>query len=70
MAHKDAVELRKAALLKIARTLIRVKHAVAADEELNEVLPKLEKQFNAAVSSGLLPSVADILSSNGLTDGE
>ena len=58
---KDDIELRRAALLKVARSAIRVKHAVAADAELNEVLPKLQRAFDQAVQNGRLLSVADLL---------
>lgn len=58
---KDDIELRRAALLKVARSAIRVKHAVAADAELNEVLPKLQRAFDAAVQRGELPNVAAML---------
>lgn len=59
--QKDDVELRRAALLKAARSAIRLKHSIAADEELNEVLPMLERRFNMAVASGLLPNVGEAL---------
>lgn len=68
-APKDDIALRKAALLKAARSAIRLRHSIAADEELNEVLPRLEGMFNDAVQRGVLPSVA-VLLSDLLADGE
>lgn len=64
MQPKDLIELRKAALLKAARSAVRLKHSLAADEELNEVLPALEREFNAAVARQELPEVAQLLRSN------
>ena len=46
------IEREKAKLLKLARTLIRAKHSAEADDELNEKLPKLELQIDAAIQSG------------------
>lgn len=39
--------------LKIARTAIRLKHMIAADNEMNERLPELERQINELQASGL-----------------
>lgn len=46
------LELEKAAMLKAVRTAVRLKHALAADRELNEVLPKIENAINLAIASG------------------
>lgn len=62
MTPKDDIELRRAALLKAARSAIRLKHSIAADEELNDVLPELERRFNSLVQVGEAPSVAALLS--------
>lgn len=61
MSHKDEIEVRKAALLKAARAMVRLRHSLAADEELNEVLPRIEREFTSAVNAGMLPATADIL---------
>lgn len=61
MAHKDIVAQSRANTLKAARSLIRLKHSIAADEELNETLPLIEAAFNAAVQRGQLPAVAELL---------
>ena len=52
MRKLSPIEREKAKLLKLARTLIRAKHSAAADDELNEELPKLELQIDAAIQSG------------------
>lgn len=52
MRQLSPIEREKQKLLKLARTLIRAKHAAAADDELNTVLPALEIQIDAAIQSG------------------
>lgn len=61
MQRKDDIELRRAALLKAARSAIRLKHSIEADAELNTVLPAVELAFDSAVQSGTLPEVAVLL---------
>jgi hypothetical protein len=46
------IELQRAQLLKALRTNIRLKHSLAADEEINEKLPAFEAAFDKAVQSG------------------
>ena len=52
MRQLSPIEREKAKLLKFARTVIRAKHSAMADDELNEVLPALELQIDAAIQSG------------------
>lgn len=48
-------------ITKSVRTIIRLKHSLAADEELNAILPDTLAEFDAAVSSGkLLTLKADL----------
>ncbi len=61
MTPKDDIELRKRALFKAARSAVRLRHSLNADEELNELLPALERAFDSAVSRGVLPEVALML---------
>lgn len=58
--HKDKVDQARVNMLKIIRTAIRLRHSIAADEELNELLPMAEARFNAAVMKGQLPEPLDI----------
>lgn len=58
--RKTEEELRKAELIKLARTVIRAKHSVAADRELNDVLPDLEDAFDAQIQAGVLPGRVDL----------
>lgn len=66
MNQKDDIALRRAAMLKAARSAVRLKHSLAADAELNERLPELERAFDAAVKNGRLPDVARMLREGGL----
>lgn len=50
--QKTELELRKSQLLKAVRVMVRLKHSMAADEELNELLPRIEAQFEKAINSG------------------
>lgn len=65
-APKDDIALRRAALLKAARSAVRLKHSIAADAELNNVLPALELAFDSAVRQGRLPEVAESLRNMGV----
>jgi hypothetical protein len=58
--HRDKVDQARADLLKTVRTAVRLKHSLAADRELNEVLPEAERKFNAAIMKGELPSPLDV----------
>jgi predicted phage-related endonuclease len=49
-------------MLKTLRTAIRLKYSLLADDELNEMLPKAEAAFNAAVLKGELPPPLDLKS--------
>lgn len=54
MQKKSDIEMQKAKILKTARALIRLKHSLAADEELNEILPATELEFDVAIQNGEL----------------
>lgn len=64
--HRDKVDQARVNMLKVIRTAVRLKHSIAADEELNEVLPRAEAKFNAAVMAGRLPSPVDVKKALGL----
>lgn len=61
MTQKDDIALRRAAVLKAARSMVRLRHSIAADEELNELLPAIEREFDSAVARGLLPDSSAVL---------
>lgn len=52
MKRKTDEELRRAAVAKTTRTLVRLKHSLAADEELNAILPDTLEEFDAALAAG------------------
>ena len=68
MRKKTPAELERARIAKVARTLIRLKHSLAADEELNEVLPDTLEAFDEAITRGelkeLKTDLAELLGSN------
>lgn len=54
---------------KIARTAIRLKHSIAADNELNEFMPTLERRLTLMAQAGHIPELSlaqmlDIVSGN------
>jgi hypothetical protein len=49
---KTEQEQTWANILKAARTVIRLKHSLLADQELNAVLPQLEVEYMAALKAG------------------
>jgi hypothetical protein len=53
-------------MLKTIRTAVRLRYSIAADEELNEVLPRAEAKFNAAVLRGEVPAALDIKKALGI----
>jgi hypothetical protein len=65
-APKDDIDLRRQALLKTARAAVRLKHSLAADAELNDLIPELERRFDAYVQRGELPEVARLLRDSGV----
>lgn len=63
MRKKNATEIEKARIVKTARTLIRLKHSLAADEEINAVLPDTLADFDEAVARGELKELKANLAS-------
>lgn len=57
MLKRDPIDQRRADMVKTLRSEIRLKHSLAADNEINEVIPKAVKEFNKAVLRGELPEV-------------
>lgn len=54
---------------KAARTLIRLKHSLAADEEINAVLPDTLAEFDEALARGdvkkLVSGLDDVIGGHG-----
>ena len=65
MRKKSPTEMEKLKVAKAARTIIRLKHSLAADEEINAVLPDTLAEFEDALSRGELKTLkaglADVL---------
>lgn len=57
MKKKTPAELEKAKVAKATRTLIRLKHSLAADEEINTVLPETLDEFDSARARGELKRI-------------
>jgi len=66
MIKKSEIEMEKQRTAKIIRFLIRLKHSLAADEEINAVLPDTLIEFDKSLQAGTLrqlrPTVDDLLS--------
>ena len=65
MRKKTPAEMRRAKIAKTARILVRLKHSLAADEELNTMLPDTLAEFDEALARGelkeLRASLDDVL---------
>ena len=58
--RKGSVEEAWAATAKTLRAAIRLKHSIAADKELNGVLPEVKRRFDRDVLQGRLPQSIDV----------
>jgi hypothetical protein len=58
--QKTSAELRRFAMIKALRSMIRLRFSLLADAELNRVLPEAEKAFDKALQRGELPDAIDI----------
>jgi hypothetical protein len=54
MNKKSDIEMERLKIAKTIRGIIRLKHSLKADEELNERLPDTLAEFDAAIQSGEL----------------
>ena len=54
MLERTEIEMARVRGLKILRSLIRLKHSLVADDELNERLPAFDRAFTDALQSGQL----------------
>lgn len=50
--QRSLVELRRLQLARAVRAAIRMKHSLAADEEINAVLPEILRRYDRAVAEG------------------
>jgi hypothetical protein len=59
MIKKSDIEMERHRILKVSRALIRLKHSLAADLEINEVLPDKLAEFDIALQQGQLLSLPE-----------
>lgn len=59
--QRTEIEQARYEAVKVLRAAVRLRHSIAADRELNEVLPEFEKAFNRAVQQGELPDPQQFL---------
>lgn len=52
MRRTTEIERQKAAILKTARSAIRLRHSLAADAEIARRLPELEEDMDLALAQG------------------
>lgn len=52
MSQKEEIELFRAKILKAVRSVVRLKYSLLADEELNRVLPDVDKSIDEAINKG------------------
>lgn len=52
MRHTTPIERQKTAIIKAARAAIRLKHSLAADNEIAEKLPVLSDKIDDALALG------------------
>ena len=50
--RKTGQELERAELAKSVRSFVRLKYAIAADEEINEVLWDILEEYDTALAKG------------------
>ncbi len=66
MRKRTPEEMERSKVMKTTRTVIRLKHSLAADEEINAVLPDTLTEFEDKIARGELKEVAtkleDVLS--------
>lgn len=59
MIKKSPIEMERAKIIKATRTLVRLKHSLAADEEINDILPDRLEEFEKSLQLGELKGVID-----------
>ncbi len=52
MRKRSKAEVMRAKIAKVVRAHIRLKHALIADEEINEVLPRVMASYDRSLQTG------------------
>lgn len=60
MAKRTKLEQELFKRKKVIRTITRLKHSLAADDEINDLIDAEQKKFEANVQKGVLPAPIDI----------
>ena len=58
VASKSEIDMARLAIAKVTRAEVRLKYSLMADAELNEVLSQRLIDFDVALQSGTIPSLA------------
>lgn len=57
MNKKTDIEMERDRILKTYRTLLRLKHSLNADKEINDLLPDRLNEFDRAIQAGELKAL-------------
>jgi hypothetical protein len=66
LSKQRNVDQARANMLKVVRAAVRLKHSINADNELAEVLPRAEANFNSLVLRGQVPEPLDVVKALGV----
>ena len=55
---KSEIDMARAAIAKVTRAEVRLKHSLLADAEINAVLAERLRGFDIALQGGVIPSLA------------
>lgn len=64
MLKKTPIEMERHRIAKVTRSLIRLKHSLRADEEINNILPESLEEFDQALNTGELKQISESLYEN------
>lgn len=67
MNKKSPAEMEEFKITKTIRTVVRLKHSLAADEEINDVLPDTINSFREGLQRGELLQLEGVI--EGIIDG-
>lgn len=55
---RSEIDLARAHIARVTRAEIRLRHSLLADREINDTLAQRLRDFDAAIQSGVIPSLA------------
>jgi hypothetical protein len=65
VAKRTKIEQELFKRKKVLRTITRLKHSLAADDEINDRLDEMQKKFEKNVQQGKLPAPIDTAALSG-----